>query len=649
MRNRKIFSLVISALFSGAILLHGLPEGTAPVTGGGQVNISGNVMSITAPDGSIFNHSRFDVQNNETVRFIQPSESSRVLNRITTTSLSTINGALEANGKVYFAAPGGLIFGDGAMVNARHLQVIGGNVETDNWGKSAMLTGSIENHGSIHADSIILGGKTVKNKGELSATHGSILIASGEAMELISQGGSTEVELSKVISPGYSVGDLAGHALLESGILEASQVDVVSDNIVQEGAIDAENVSFRGFSQLSGNKGKISAEEVRLEAIPNRFSNVSLDAEDNEVSKVKLDGSFNQLKINSKNSLLIEKTNTLSVSESIIAKEVDIRVIDADISLGVSFAPVYRNTKSSLVLASSYGEIEIEANNFLFDYDQVLIYSNNIFSDLAYSLDTLPENWYVLNATSLEFDSLSAGLDAKTIFQLEAENSYFNLTGSELVSDPLVNAQGVGSQAPPSNSQSTSSGSGGTSGSGPTLIAPQVTPSLSSFANLTGGNTNLTESQLDSAMQLGLYSNNSYLLQSTSQFDLDVAKLFENGGQYILFGKSFHDLQGNEENLRETFILDSSTMQTGDELAFENKFRVRDSKFKHEDSETIIADENKENKTEVSTTSDSKIIQVGMAPVTSITKPVYSTQAGQMLEKALDSGIEETLKGFSNR
>ena len=150
-----------------------------------------------------------------------------------------------------------------------------------------------------------------------------------------------------------------------------------------------------------------------MEAIPNRFSNVSLDAEDNEVSKVKLDGSFNQLKINSKNSLLIEKTNTLSVSESIIAKEVDIRVIDADISLGVSFAPVYRNTKSSLVLASSYGEIEIEANNFLFDYDQVLIYSNNIFSDLAYSLDTLPENWYVLNATSLEFDSLSAGLDAK--------------------------------------------------------------------------------------------------------------------------------------------------------------------------------------------------------------------------------------------
>ena len=59
-----------------------------------------------------------------------------------------------------------------------------------------MLTGSIRTMVQFTISFSV--GKLSKIKGN-SAPNGSILIASGEAMELISQGGSTEVELSKVI------------------------------------------------------------------------------------------------------------------------------------------------------------------------------------------------------------------------------------------------------------------------------------------------------------------------------------------------------------------------------------------------------------------------------------------------------------------
>ena len=51
-----------------------------------------------------------------------------MLNRITSSSVSTINGTVEANGKLYFAAPGGLIFGEGLVIQARHLQAVAGAV-----------------------------------------------------------------------------------------------------------------------------------------------------------------------------------------------------------------------------------------------------------------------------------------------------------------------------------------------------------------------------------------------------------------------------------------------------------------------------------------------------------------------------------------
>ena len=160
--NKKILSLLSIVL--GLRGVYGLPEGTEPISGVGSFASEGNTMTITAPDGSVFSHGSFNVNSGETVQFVQPSVNARVLNRITSSSVSTINGTVEANGKLYFAAPGGLIFGEGSVIQARHLQAVAGAVNESNWDQSPQFSGTIENRGTINADSIVLGGETVSNR-----------------------------------------------------------------------------------------------------------------------------------------------------------------------------------------------------------------------------------------------------------------------------------------------------------------------------------------------------------------------------------------------------------------------------------------------------------------------------------------------------
>ena len=146
--------------------------------------------------------------NGETVRFVQPSTNARVLNRIDASSSSTINGRVEANGKLYFAAPGGLIFGEGSVIQARHLQAVAGSVNESNWDQTSQFSSTIENRGSIAADTIILGGNGDKSRDH--SANGSILLVAGGGMEISSLDGSRVVQISDSLQTSESMaGDLA--------------------------------------------------------------------------------------------------------------------------------------------------------------------------------------------------------------------------------------------------------------------------------------------------------------------------------------------------------------------------------------------------------------------------------------------------------
>ena len=92
-----------------------------------------NIHHYPGYNCSIFEHQSFSVAEDETVRFVQPSEQSRVLNRVTGASVSSINGNILANGQVYLVNPSGIIFGTGAVVEAARLHAISGVLSNDDF------------------------------------------------------------------------------------------------------------------------------------------------------------------------------------------------------------------------------------------------------------------------------------------------------------------------------------------------------------------------------------------------------------------------------------------------------------------------------------------------------------------------------------
>ena len=119
-----------------------------------------------------------------------------------------------------------------------------------------------------------------------------------------------------------------------------------------------------------------------------------------------------------------------------------------------------------MVLAAKTGSIEVANRDSLLNYGQVLVYGNNVMEEVATGFPELDEDWYVLNATSLDFDSLSPGLEAKSIFLLEDENPSLNLTGTDLITGDSTTEQSPQSNEVPMLSGSGSRVSGVSTGSG---------------------------------------------------------------------------------------------------------------------------------------------------------------------------------------
>ena len=84
-------SLVESAYAGKNVQVDHIARGTA------KFDRNGSVLTIRAADRTIINYRRFDVGSGETVRFIQPSATSRVLNRITSSTPSKIDGTVASH------------------------------------------------------------------------------------------------------------------------------------------------------------------------------------------------------------------------------------------------------------------------------------------------------------------------------------------------------------------------------------------------------------------------------------------------------------------------------------------------------------------------------------------------------------------------
>ena len=247
----RILAGVLCGLFAGAAA-QANPTGPTVVHGTAQfANPDATTLNATTSANAIINWQGFSIDSAQTTRFIQPSATSAVLNRITGSDPSAILGQLLSNGRVFLVNPHGIVFGEGAVVDTAGLvastlgisdtDFLAGRYRFDG-GPEA---GDIVNRGRIEtgADGVFLLAPSIENSGVIRTDGGDLVLAAGRTVTLTSldlDGVQVEVQapedevlnLGDLIAERGAVGAFAG-SIRNSGTIEANAVTVDDDGTIR--------------------------------------------------------------------------------------------------------------------------------------------------------------------------------------------------------------------------------------------------------------------------------------------------------------------------------------------------------------------------------------------------------------------------------
>lgn len=263
-RTLKLFLFVPIALCA----LGGEPE---VVKGTSSYGVTGSTEVVRVSDKAILEYRQFNIDTHETTRYEQPSARSTLLCRVKGKDPSMIRGKLEANGKLLFINPNGIIFSETAQVNVAALIASTLDLQNDHFLKGhykfTAVEGSHEssiiNKGCIEADrDVVLMARNTANYGIISAKLGAVAFLGGKvavldfdgdsklqfAVEvpfkqgsLIEQGGT--VLSSQVYMSLGAVQQVVKSVLNDTGVVEACKIETEGGviRLVAEGATHAKN------------------------------------------------------------------------------------------------------------------------------------------------------------------------------------------------------------------------------------------------------------------------------------------------------------------------------------------------------------------------------------------------------------------------
>ena len=237
-------ALVFGSLLAGAAA-HVNPTAPTVVHGTAQLTRPDpNSLNVTTSPNAIINWRGFSIDSGETTRFIQPSSTSAVLNRVTGADPSSILGRLLSNGRVFLVNPHGIVVGEDAVVDTAGLvastlgisdaDFLAGRYRFD----AGPEAGDIVNQGLVKAgaDGVFLIAPGIENSGIVRTDGGDLVLAAGRKVTLTSldlDGVRVEVQapedealnLGELIAERGAVGAFAG-SLRSTGTVEANAVTV---------------------------------------------------------------------------------------------------------------------------------------------------------------------------------------------------------------------------------------------------------------------------------------------------------------------------------------------------------------------------------------------------------------------------------------
>lgn len=195
----RALGLAISSLLC-PLFAQAAPTGGVVTSGSASIVQSGNLTSVTqSSQKAAINWQGFSIAPTETVSFNQPNAAAITLNRVVGNERSVIEGALNANGRIFLINSNGVLFTQGSSVNtaglvASTLNLSDADFEQGNYVFQGNGSGaSVINLGTLTADEggyIALLGDTVSNQGVITATKGTVALAAGEKITLNFNGDS---------------------------------------------------------------------------------------------------------------------------------------------------------------------------------------------------------------------------------------------------------------------------------------------------------------------------------------------------------------------------------------------------------------------------------------------------------------------------
>jgi filamentous hemagglutinin family protein len=223
------------------------PNDAQVVSGQVSIQSQGNQLNVTNSAGAIINWRGFSIGAGETTRFIQPSASSAVLNRVVGPDISQLLGQLKSNGQVYLINPNGIVVGAGAHIDTNSFVASTLDMADADFlaGKLRFLersgAGSIRNEGLITAGPggrIALIAPNIENSGIIQAPDGNILLAAGRKLEITSL-------------------DMEGVRF---------EIQAPTDSVLNLGKLLADNGAVRAFAGSLRQSGEIRATRMALDA-----------------------------------------------------------------------------------------------------------------------------------------------------------------------------------------------------------------------------------------------------------------------------------------------------------------------------------------------------------------------------------------------
>lgn len=245
--NKHIFSqgaiaIAVSLLFQPQSALAQQPTGAQVING--TVSMSkpnATTLNITNTPGAIINWQGFSIGAGETTRFIQQSSSSAVLNRVVGPDISSIQGLLQSNGRVFLINPAGILIGPsgsidtagfvGSTLNMQNADFLAGKLRFSGDASS----GTIINQGWIrtsYGGNVLLVAPRIENSGLIQTPGGELILAAGQKLTVSSldqEGVQFEVQapadsvvnVGKLLADGGAVGVFAG-SIKHSGDIRAN-------------------------------------------------------------------------------------------------------------------------------------------------------------------------------------------------------------------------------------------------------------------------------------------------------------------------------------------------------------------------------------------------------------------------------------------